>query len=329
MKRNRLFILLAFFSLSVAVVLTACKKDKDDDSNNQTENLIAKSYFTIENSGYQNAAFPAESTSGNAPVIDAINGNTSILEGGSNPISINTTSTIKEVLIGVQGIQGYYTVPANLLKSTNDYQLVVLLFSQTLEKESFVIVFALRDNAGLVSAWETITVTRITAGTGTLQVSCSWDQPNDVDLHLVEPNTEEIYYGMEQSANGGILDIDSNAGCYLDYVNNENITYSAESIVEGGNYIVRVDLYSNCDVPANTNFSVTARYQGNLIAPASGSNPYTGSFTPADEDGGDLGSGRQVMTFNIPTSKSMSPDQKALKFVYSKRNLVKSPQKMR
>ena len=47
---------------------------------------------------------------------------------------------------------------------------------------------------------------------GDVQVSVSWDAPSDVDLHVVEPSGEDIYYGHPASATGGQLDVDSNAG---------------------------------------------------------------------------------------------------------------------
>ncbi len=326
MKTKRILTFLTFIGISATLVFTACKKDKDDDKENSSENVLAKSYFTVAEGTYQNAAFPAGSTSDDAPSINSLNGNPYILDGGSNHISIETSDNIKEVLIGVKDVGGFYTVPAAPTKSTDRTHLLVLFFSQNLAKESFVIVIALRDQNGLVSAHETITVTKITAGTGTLQVSCSWDKPNDVDLHLIEPNGTEIYYGMDQSDNGGMLDVDSNAGCELDNINNENITYSSEAIIEGGTYTVLVDLWSNCDVSGNTNFSVTAIYKGAIIATSSGNNPYIGQFVPSDEDNDDP---RQIMTFVIPASKAQDVDAKALKFDFSKRNAVKSPQKMR
>ena len=326
MKTKRIMFLLIFLGISATLVFTACKKDKDEESENPSENILEKSYFTVSNGTYQGANFPAESTSGNVPSIDNLNGNPYILDGGSNPVSIETSSDIKEVLVGVKDVGGYYTVPVSTLKSTNETHLMVLFFSQNLAKESFIIVIALRDNNGLVSAHETITVTKVTAGTGTLQVSCSWDKANDVDLHLIEPNGTEIYYNMDQSDNGGTLDVDSNAGCDIDNINNENITYGSEAIVEGGIYTVLVDLWSNCDISANTNFSVTAIYKGAVIAVTNGNNPYVGQFIPADEDNDDP---RQIMTFNIPASKSQLTDAKALKFEFSKRNVVKSPQKIR
>jgi hypothetical protein len=36
---------------------------------------------------------------------------------------------------------------------------------------------------------------------------------------------EEIYYGDQQAASGGFLDLDSNAACSGDNIRNENITW--------------------------------------------------------------------------------------------------------
>jgi len=324
MKKHNLLLLISLLGMILSLVFTGCKKDDDKEPTNE----IAKSYFSIENSNFQYDAFPAESESEQAPVINAINGNASVLEGGSNPLTIETNSAVKDVLIGVLGENGYYVLPAENLKSLDEEILVILLFSQTFKTDSFVIMIALRDNEGLVSVHESITVSRIEAGTGLLQVSCSWDRLNDVDLHLMEPNETEIFYGMDQSENGGFLDVDSNAGCEIDNINNENITYSEESIVENGTYIVRVDLYSNCDVSSKTNFTVTAWYQGQLISATTGSNPYNGYFNPDDEDYGEEGSGRQVMKFMVTSAKS-SQLKEGYKLSYSKRNVLKSPYKLK
>src|SRR5207237_4273195 len=43
--------------------------------------------------------------------------------------------------------------------------------------------------------------------TGDVQVSVSWDAPSDVDLHVVDPSGEEIFYGNPASASGGQLDV--------------------------------------------------------------------------------------------------------------------------
>jgi hypothetical protein len=319
MRTNKILSFLALIVLSVVLVFSACKKDDDDKP---SENLLEKSYFTVENGFYNNGDFPAQSGSQSAPEIESVYGNTSVLEGGSNPISIQSSSSVKEVLIGVVGVKDYYTIPANSLKSSDETYLVILLLSQSFEQDSFVILLALQNDQNLVSAHQTITVTRVEAGTGKLQISCSWDQPNDIDLHLVEPNGQEIYYGNDISNNFGFLDVDSNAGCSIDNINNENITYGDTAIVENGNYIVRVDLYSNCELQANTNVVVTARYSGQLINPATGTNPYSGVFTAADEDFGGEGEGREIMKFAIGTTKESGVTETRIRFDYPKKEPV-------
>jgi len=167
----------------------------------------------------------------------------------------------------------------NFTKSTSVIYTLSLVLSANIPGEEFVIIVAIVDDYGKVSAIYELPVSIVEVGTGQLQVSLSWDQANDVDLHLIEPDEEEIYYGSDYSSNGGVLDLDSNPGCYIDGVQNENITYSDESTREAGTYLVRVDLYDGCDVSAQTNFIVTARLNGQLIAQQLLNNPYSGSST--------------------------------------------------
>lgn len=193
--------LIALLLAGVLVSMSSCKKDKDD------ENILEKSYFTVNNGTYVGNAMPAPSASG--PSIGTVTGNSSVLAGGSNPISINTTSTVTDVLVGVQGQNGYYKIPTTS-KSDKSVIMVVILLSQE-ATANFSIVIAVA-NGTSVSTYYTIPVTVHEGGTGKLQVSLSWNKANDVDLHLVEPGGEEIYFGNNMSDNQGELDVDSNAG---------------------------------------------------------------------------------------------------------------------
>ncbi len=296
-----LFILLIAFAFS-------CKKDKE------VENTLKDAYFEVQGGSFVGKDFPSPSSSTNKPTIESFFGNSAILLGGSNPISIQTSSQLKHILVGVNGVTGYYTVQPTQMPSTTDHYMIILLFSPKIELESFVIVIALEGSDGLISKHEQIEVSTVEAGTGVLQISCSWDQKNDVDLHLIEPNGKKIYYGNSVSENGGKLDVDSNAACDIDNINNENITYDENAVVEIGTYTVLSHLWSNCGIESNTNYVITARYNGTLINPASGLNPYVGLFTPAD----DYGDYNEVMTFNISALKSMMPNETKLKLVYSK-----------
>jgi hypothetical protein len=318
MKTKHNAFLIASLCILFTLALTGCKKDVE-------VNILEKSYFTVQGGTFKDSEIPVTSGSQSSPVIVSINGNPSILEGGSNPISVITQSGAKKVIVGVEGVKGYYSVP--VLNPSNTTILLILLFSQELEQDSFVIVVAISDSQELVSIHKTIHVTKIEAGTGQLQVSCSWDQRNDVDLHLVEPNGEEVYYATDISANGGVLDVDSNPNCSIDGINNENITYDDDAIIESGKYTVRVDFFANCYVSSNTNFIVSARYNGNLVTATSGSNPYVGYFVPGEADRGGSGDGRQIMTFNISATKSEVPAEMKLKFVYPKTLVDKGSKK--
>lgn len=298
MKTGKLKLLQAL-CLSLLISFVACSDDDDDSGN-----FLESNYFKIEDANYVNSAFPSASET-NAPSVNSITGNSSIIAGGSNPITIDSDADFESILIGIDGENGYYEMPVSELKSTSSLYVVYLIIIQELELDYFDIVIAIIDGDGNVSSHSYISVEKIEAGTGDLQISCSWNQENDLDLHLEEPNGEEIYYGNYYSANNGILDIDSNAGCYIDGINNENITYSEDSsIVETGEYIVRLDLYSNCSVTESTNAVVNVLYQGESITPSYGENPYYGTFTASDADYGSSGDGRVVMKFTIDELKS-------------------------
>ncbi len=84
-------------------------------------------------------------------------------------------------------------------------------------------------------------------GSGEVQVGITWDTATDVDLHVIEPSGEEIYYSHSTSETGGTLDLDSNPGCSIDGINAENIFWP-EGQAPAGDYTVRVNMYSDCDL---------------------------------------------------------------------------------
>lgn len=312
-KTNFIWTVLALFIFS----FSSCKKDEDPTVESHLD-----TYFSIQNATLVKKEFPSASSSGEKPVIDYLSGNHSVIPGGTNPIDVNTNTDVKNIFIGVENEGGYYKLPVTASKAAYSFY---LMLSQDLDKESFVILVSVEDAEGLVSEYKSIPVNLIQAGTGKLQVSCSWNRLNDVDLHLVEPGGAEIYYGNSTSANGGELDVDSNAGCSIDEINNENITYADDDVVQTGEYIVRVDLFDSCDITDDTNYLVTAYYNGAIIATSSGTNPYSGTFHPNDADLGDIGSGVEVMRFTVNDSKST----KLLHFNFeNKHPKVLSPQKM-
>jgi hypothetical protein len=49
-------------------------------------------------------------------------------------------------------------------------------------------------------------------GSGDVQVTLTWTGDVDVDLHVIDPNGEEIYFGAPTSSSGGQLDVDQIPG---------------------------------------------------------------------------------------------------------------------
>jgi uncharacterized protein YfaP (DUF2135 family) len=131
-----------------------------------------------------------------------------------------------------------------------------------------------------------------TVGTGDVQISVTWDSEADLDLHVIEPNGTEIFFGNPRSSTGAELDLDSNAGC-SDGPRAENIHW-VSGLAPRGTYTVRLHYRSNCGAPS-TEYVVAV----NSTAPPGGedfSEQITGRFTGPGQEGG-AGAGVTIITF--------------------------------
>lgn len=296
----------------VVLIVVSCKKDKDENEN--TTNLLSENYFSIEDATYVSGEFPA-STAGYS--LDGVSMNQNVLAGGSTFITIESEEAYEAFYVGVDGIDGYYKVVPTSAKNTGEviiYNFIIYV-SQNLNGGFDILLSGLTPGGEVTGVYQT-TVNYIQAGTGALQVSLSFDQPKDVDLYVVQPDSTVVYYGNEgywdyDEETGEYmqiwgLDVDSNASCSIDNINNENVFYPAE-YVQPGKYEVWVNMYSNCS-PRDyaTNWVVTTLYQGVLITPSYGMNPTAGTY-PADEPSNTIGSSLEgatkVMEFTISGAK--------------------------
>ncbi len=98
---------------------------------------------------------------------------------------------------------------------------------------------------------------------GNLQITLGWSSGADLDLYVVDPGGEEIYYGNDSSASGGALDRDARGAC-TDGQTGENVYWSGSP--PGGHYIVRVNYFesSSCNV-GPTAFVVSVSFNGEII----------------------------------------------------------------
>jgi len=104
--------------------------------------------------------------------------------------------------------------------------------------------------------------------TGTVQATLRWTGSADMDLHVIDTNGEEIYFGARTSTSGGQLDIDKIPGCggTDKGPHTENIFW--ESDAPPGEYTVWVFDYASCDVP--TDFSLQVVVGGSTVVSETG-----------------------------------------------------------
>lgn len=123
-------------------------------------------------------------------------------------------------------------------------------------------------------------------GDGELRLTLIWESGDDLDLHVVEPSGERIWFGDRTSDTGGQLDRDDNVGtCGSDPEPGgvENIYWPTDA-APTGTYTIEIANYNDCG-DANTGTWELFVYQdGALLTSYSGSEgtnlgaPHSGEF---------------------------------------------------
>ncbi len=97
-----------------------------------------------------------------------------------------------------------------------------------------------------------------------IRASLIWNTFDDLDLHVVTPNGEHIYYGAKRASCGGELDVDRNAGGPHTREPVENIRW-AKGTARHGAYQVFVRNYAHHErVPADVDFKVELEIDGKV-----------------------------------------------------------------
>ena len=192
------------------------------------------------------------------------------INGGSFQVEVVSGTPFTRVIISVQGLDDYYelTLPAPV----TSVDLIASVNRQARPSTS-TFLFGGADAGGALGAPAASAVRIIGVATGDVQVSVWWDAPTDVDLHVIDPAQEEVYFANRESASGGVLDLDSNPACNIDGVNNENIVWPTGG-APSGNYTVNLVYFDEC-AELESNYVVTVQVAGQ--APR----VFTGTFTGA------------------------------------------------
>lgn len=247
----------------------------------------------VAEAAFEGDDLPDPSDTADRPELDLALASDTVLNGGGVflPLTFNDPDglgDVSEVIVAVDGHEGHLV--ADVESSDGSYELVVLLDEET-PLGDLAMRIAARDRDGNVSEHLVRVFEVIQSGGGDVKVSLFFDRDVDIDLHVVEPDGEEVYYGNPVSADGAELDVDSNAGCDIDGINNENVFWPDAEAPEG-EYIVRVDYYEACE-QGPVNYLVTVRSGDQVTS-------YTGQFDAGDADAGGEGSGVEITRFSFP-----------------------------
>jgi len=234
----------------------------------------------------------------------SVNGHLTVVNGGTATLHVTSPTPFETVYVAGSGpisklfvpVSGFFEIPLAAAVTSAD---LLITFPQVLPSSNFDLYLAAADPAGKVGMVAERSFHALIVGTGDVQVTANWNTDADVDLHVVDPTGWEIYWNNRQSPTGGELDLDSNAGCSIDGVRNENITWGVGEAPQG-TYTVRLDYWSSCDV-SQTDYTVLINNGGEVEI-------YHGTFTGTGDSGG-YGSGVLIDTFTRTTGPVAAANQ--------------------
>lgn len=128
---------------------------------------------------------------------------------------------------------------------------------------------------------------------GVARISLAWSNTDDLDLRLIEPDGNVVYFGNRgrRSPTGATLDVDANGGSGMMENPVENIYWSDFPYREG-NYSVVVNQYSKRS-SASQGFDVELDFNGE-------------SFIFSSKDNGRTGANFNIVTFNYLKGKGFT-----------------------
>jgi hypothetical protein len=131
----------------------------------------------------------------------------------------------------------------------------------------------------------------IELGTGDVQLTLTWDGLDDLDLHVFDPDGQEIYFGAPTSASGGQLDVDSNAGCGNTTSTPVENVFWPEGGSPSGQYQAEVHYFADCDATSQQSYELVARVDGEVVDEQRGTLSPDETQQAADFDRDEAGGG--------------------------------------
>jgi len=243
--------------LPVTLVLAAagCDSALKETSFGQISDLIT-GVATIDGTVTGTLVAGSRPADGSGPSI-TVQGVPTAINGGSLRATVTSPTPFSRVIVSLTYFDGYYQLDLPAPVTSVD---IVLNMSPNAPQAAMGFVYGAGALGGPLGPSLTQNINLLRVGSGDVQVSVAWDAPTDVDLHVTDPSGEEIYFAHKTSASGGNLDLDSNAACTIDHVNNENVVWPTGS-APSGTYTVQLVYWSACSQP-QSNYTVTVVVAG-------------------------------------------------------------------
>ncbi|MDR2591859.1 MAG: hypothetical protein LBC59_03535 [Chitinispirillales bacterium] len=235
-----------------------------------------------------------------------------IISGGAAIITVSSSGELNRLYMQIEGEPGYYLLCLDQAAPVNGvytYTSTVAI-SQDLGNESLRMTFSGRSGSQISTPIVSTVATR-SVGSGELQVSLSWNNRDDLDLHIETPRGGHIYYA-NRSVGNGRLDLDANVGC--GDVSNENIFFNGT--LEDGIYRVWVNLYTKCGTPG-AQYSVTASSGGRAFIFSRDGLSESGRFADSDR----AGNNKVIGYITVQNGRIVATDYAAL----GRQGLLKQP----
>jgi hypothetical protein len=220
---------------------------------------------------------------GGGPTVDG-EAESTPLYGQPFRFGVTGSADFSTVYISVGGVDGYWQV--DLGSAARAVELVLALAANPPSAD-----FSLRTAVGASGSAGASTTTSLSAvdlADADIAVTLKWTGASDVDLHVVDPKGQEIFWEDRTTPEGGQLNLDSNPACDIDNVNQETISWPKDKAPHGS-YSVSVHYFSDCGQP-NAPFSVTINEKGQFLESLGA------SFTGTSDDSQKL----DITTFTFP-----------------------------
>ena len=219
--------------------------------------------ISVRDGDFNDGALPDASADLALPKIVSLTGPATATNGGTAILHVEVSPPMASprFVVQLENATGFHSVTGVDPNGDGIHDISVQVSGEA-DQTTLVLLVALLDSAGNRGPFQPIEVGLVHSGIGDVKVTLSFDRLHDLDLHVIEPSGDEIFYERPGSVSGGQLDLDSGANCQASAANSENVFWPPGG-APAGDYRVRVQNYQQCE-PGDIAFTVTVAYDGSV-----------------------------------------------------------------